>query len=178
MRLSLVAALVLMLGCAEEEPKPGGNNQGGPVGPADTGIEDDTGEPASDPDPEDLDGDGVFTPDDCDDNDATINPSAEEVCDAVDNDCDGEIDEGVSGVWYTDADGDGYGDGTLPVQACEQPSGTVDNVFDCDDSNPDSYPDAVEICDGRDNNCDGMIDNSAVDPSMWYPDADGDGRLG
>jgi hypothetical protein len=58
-----------------------------------------------------------------------------------------------------DADGDGF--------ACE---------LDCDDDDDSIHPDADEICDGRDNDCDGSVDeHDAVDASLWYADFDGDG---
>ena len=54
-----------------------------------------------------------------------------------------------------DADGDGYGN---PVSvACEH------QELDCDDSNPDTYPGAVEICDGLDNDCNGSPDTNERD---------------
>jgi hypothetical protein len=119
----------------------------------------------------DGDGDG-FTLTDCDDNDAAINPSATEVCDGVDNNCDGQIDES-GGEWYADADGDGYGDSTTLSELCEQPEGYVDVGDDCDDTNAESNPEASEICDGLDNNCDGAVDEDLA--TTWYQDDDGDG---
>ena len=59
----------------------------------------------------DADGDGYLGEEDCDDSDALINIGAVEVCDGRDNDCNGEIDEGVLNLYYIDDDGDGYGDG-------------------------------------------------------------------
>ena len=121
----------------------------------------------------DADGDGHAGADDCDDSDPEVNAGAEEVCDGVDNDCDGEIDEDVASTWYADADGDGYGDASAPTEACEQPDGTVDNADDCDDATADASPDGVEVCDGIDNNCDGETDEELL--GTWYTDADGDG---
>ena len=131
---------------------------------------DDTGEPP----PVDEDGDGVTVEDgDCDDSDAAVFPGAEEQCDGVDNDCDGEIDEEVQATWYADIDGDGYGDSVEATQACEQPEGYVGTGDDCDVLDPDTHPDAAERCDEVDNDCDGEVDEEVQ--STWYADADGDG---
>ncbi len=110
---------------------------------------------------------------DCDDTDATVHPGAAELCDGVDNDCDGSTDEGLSSTWYVDADGDGYGDATSTVEACAQPTGTVADDTDCDDSDSSIHPGATELCDGVDNDCDGGTDEGLS--STWYVDADGDG---
>ncbi len=124
--------------------------------------------------------DFVASDDDCDDADAGINPDADEVCDGVDNDCDGVTDPDTSSdatTWYDDDDGDGFGDGTAQTQACEAPSGTVDNGADCDDADGAVKPGAVEACDGVDNDCNGTIDDEgASGETTWYADADGDGE--
>lgn len=90
---------------------------------------------------------------DCDDGAATINPSAAEVCDGVDNNCDGTVDEGFSQTWYQDADGDGYGDAAISMEGCLDVGGYVANNTDCDDSDVTVYPDAEELEDGIDNDC-------------------------
>lgn len=74
--------------------------------------------------------------DDCDDNDRSVHPRSTEVCDGKDNDCDGDVDEGVSHLFYRDTDNDGYGDPNerLGIKACYKPSGYTDNNRDCDDS--------------------------------------------
>jgi large repetitive protein len=121
----------------------------------------------------DADGDGYIGADDCDDNDATIYPSATEVCDGIDNNCDGEIDEDVTDTFYEDADDDGYGNLESVQQACESPDGYVPNGNDCDDQDDNTYPSAPEQCDDLDNDCDEEIDEDIVE--RWYYDSDGDG---
>lgn len=64
-------------------------------------------------------------------------------------------------VWYEDADGDGYGNPFSPELACEAPPGHVDDVSDCDDTDEERYPGADEVCDGIDNDCDGLVDEYA-----------------
>jgi hypothetical protein len=117
----------------------------------------------------------VLSSDDCDDLDAASYPGASEICDLADNDCDGDVDEGVGSTFYEDADGDGSGNGSVSVTGCEAPSGYVANSQDCDDFNVSTHPGAYEICDGFDNDCDGAIDEDAINASTWYLDADGDG---
>ena len=74
----------------------------------------------------DADGDGFSTDQgDCDDGDAAVNPSAAEICDGIDQDCDGTTDEGLESIWQQDADGDGWGDSAVAVSACVQPEGFV-----------------------------------------------------
>ena len=106
----------------------------------------------------DNDGDGFLPPVDCDDNDDTINPGAPELCDGIDNNCDGEIDEGVGSMYYRDSDGDNYGNPTNVTQACDPPSGYVLDNTDCNDNDSSIHPGASELCDGIDNDCDGSVD--------------------
>ena len=79
---------------------------------------------------------------DCDDSNIAINPAAVEVCDGIDNDCDGSVDEGVLTTWYADADSDGLGDATDSQQACSSPAGYVADSSDlCDDLAASNYAD-------------------------------------
>ncbi|MEC7987435.1 MAG: MopE-related protein [Myxococcota bacterium] len=121
----------------------------------------------------DNDNDGFTLAEDCDDNDASISPSAEEICDGLDNNCDGNVDEDVTSTFYADSDNDGYGSEDLTIEACEAPDGFVNNGSDCNDTDADSYPSADELCDGLDNDCDEEIDE---DLDMdFFIDADDDG---
>ena len=113
---------------------------------------------------------------DCDDSDPSISPLANEICDELDNNCDGTIDENVTTIFYADLDIDGFGDPNNPMEACSVPSNYIDNSDDCDDTNTQINPEAWEQCDTFDNNCDGTIDeDGAIGSTVWYEDADGDG---
>ena len=129
----------------------------------------------------------VDNKDDCDDTNAAIHPEALEICDGIDNDCDAAIDHQDSGInpdllttYYADADGDNYGNPSANMDFCEIQAGYVSNAQDCNDSNASIHPDADEVCDGTDNNCNSMVDEA--DPTLiatellpWFLDADGDG---
>ncbi|MCB9745800.1 MAG: hypothetical protein H6740_24710 [Alphaproteobacteria bacterium] len=135
----------------------------------------------------DNDGDGFPACEECNDADPAVNPDAAEVCDGLDNDCDGDVDDADSSLdtstattWYGDYDNDGYGDDSLTQLACEQPGSTSDQGGDCDDSDAAIHPAAQEICDGVDNDCDTLVDDDddSVDTSTgatFYADADADG---
>ncbi len=131
----------------------------------------------------DADTDGYTVCDgDCDDGDAAIHPGATEICDGVDNDCDGSTDVNASGAdaWYQDADLDGYGDAFHSQVSCTQPSGYVADSTDCDDTRASVNPGAVEVCDvhDRDEDCNGYADDEDVGATGlvdWYYDDDLDG---
>lgn len=138
----------------------------------------------------DDDGDGYTEKGgDCNDNDAAIHLLAAEICDEIDNDCDGQLDADDSNfadstaliTSYQDMDGDGYGNASVSIRACNVPSGYVLNSDDCDDAQSASYNSAVEVCDGIDNDCDGAVDSDdsslsdVENTSTYYVDVDGDG---
>jgi hypothetical protein len=202
------------------------------------GDDDSAAEPALD---KDLD--GFSTVLDCDDSDPDINPGATEICDLLDNDCNGQVDDGLLvAEMYRDEDGDGYGagdavlscglEGFVPLdgdcndqaaeihpgaqdvpgdwidQDCDDETGDDDDatpaddddvadddvadddddtsptddddvvlaedadqdgystVLDCDDNDPDINPGAAEICDGLDQDCDGIIPDAELDNDL------------
>lgn len=109
--------------------------------------------------------DGAYSllPTDCDDTRAAINPAQAEICDGLDNDCNGRADFVISPGNLEDDDRDGVAD-----SACT-PAGR-----DCDDRDPSSSSGVAESCDGRDNDCDSRIDEE-VASYAYYRDQDGDG---
>ncbi len=121
----------------------------------------------------DADGDGSCDDEDCAPNDPTIFPGNTETCNGVDDNCDGQIDEGVTTASWPDADGDGYGNPNAEYDGCVVPDGYVDNPGDCDDGQPAIHPSATEVCNGIDDDCDGMTDEDLN--QTYYADNDGDG---
>jgi hypothetical protein len=99
---------------------------------------------------------------DCDDHAPGVHEGAMEWCDYADNDCDGLVDDGAAvSTWFYDADRDGWGDDLRAIEACEKP----DPMFvwrsgDCDDGALPVHPGAQELTNGRDDDCDGAIDES------------------
>jgi hypothetical protein len=81
------------------------------------------------------------------------------------------LDQPLGGTYYQDADGDGYGKTSTGITALEPPAGYVDKAGDPNDSDNTIYPGAPEICDGKDNDGDGSVDEG----NRYYRDADGDG---
>ena len=128
----------------------------------------------------DADGDGFGDPDaaivacepevgyvadasDCDDGNEDIHPDADEHCDDVDEDCNGIVDDNpVDGEpYYADVDGDGYGDPESVVW-CVAPEGYVDNADDCNDGDDAVHPEATDICNDVDDDCDAEFDEDAL----------------
>ena len=87
----------------------------------------------------DADGDGAPASEDCDDTNPDVHPGAPDACDDIDNDCDGTTDEDAP-IWYTDDDGDGFGDLTRGQVTCSQPAGAVTDATDCDDTRAHLHP--------------------------------------
>ncbi len=122
----------------------------------------------------------VDNTDDCDDDDPAVHPAASERCNGDDDDCNGLVDDAATdaGLWYADADGDGFGDPDASETSCDGSGETVANDGDCDDTLSDVNPAADEACNGIDDDCDTLVDDDdpdVVDPQVVYTDADGDG---
>ncbi len=136
---------------------------------------------------------------DCNDEDAGVNPAAQETCDdfadlncdgrsplddndndgvRICNDCDdADAEVGRAPQWYRDEDNDGFGDLSRPQVACERPQGFVADSTDCDDESIVVNPDADERCDEIDNDCDFLVDDDDDDVQnapTWFSDGDGD----
>ena len=102
---------------------------------------------------------------DCAPDDLSVFPTALELCNGVDDDCDDEMDEDAVDApsWYADVDGDGYGGERFVEVACDQPEGFFAEAEDCDDLDSDVSPEAVDVCgDGIDQDCDGE-DRTGID---------------
>lgn len=111
---------------------------------------------------------------DCNDANANINPAVSELCNGADDNCNGSTDEGVLVTFYRDFDNDGYGNLSIATQACTAPVGYVSNSTDCNDSNAAIRPGATELCNGIDDDCDGLTDNG-ITFQNYYTDLDNDG---
>ena len=146
----------------------------------------------------DVDGDGAYWFEDCDDNDSSFAPGVPEILDGMDNDCDEESDEDF--LWIDsdgdgitdysefhyfstdpgdgDTDGDGIPDGTelnemMSDPLVADPDADLDGWYhfqDCDDEDFERAPERPEELDGKDNDCDDVIDEDFYDL-----DTDGDG---
>ena len=96
---------------------------------------------------------------DCNDADNLIYPGAVEICDYLDNDCNGIIDDNLTYIHsFEDADEDNYGNIEVDSLSCEIPAGFVEDDSDCDDTNSFIYPGADEILNGIDDDCNELID--------------------
>lgn len=112
---------------------------------------------------------------DCDEKSASIHPGVTEVCDAVDNDCNGQVDDMPELLpYWPDNDVDQFGDlKATPEYACNgAPSGKVDNGLDCEDRDASIFPGAAEQCNNNDDDCNQEIDDGIQ--QLWYPDFDND----
>jgi hypothetical protein len=95
---------------------------------------------------------------DCDDTNAGVNPTAAEVCNAIDDNCDTQVDNGLTfSNYYADTDADGFGAGSA-TNACSQPTGFVTTSNDCNDTNAAVNPAATESCSTNyDDDCDALV---------------------
>ena len=150
-------------------------NAGDTAGSVSTDTAIDTGrEDTGEPDTADLDGDGYSVSEgDCNDLDSSRHPGRDEVCDGIDNNCDGDVDEDAMVTWYLDFDGDGHGSSSFTYDGCEPLEGYVASSDDCNDTSDLAYPGALETCDELDNNCNGVIDEGVT--TVFFVDSDGDG---
>ena len=174
LRLAFVGSAVALahLGCLQKvtELELEINQDTSVFEPDDTGSVDSSDPVDTAPVEQDQDGDGFVESEDCDDSNAQVNPDAEEVCDTIDNDCDDRIDDEDDSLdlssalsWYADADGDGYGDASLVVQACLAPEDWVADNTDCDDENADINPGEIEECNWIDDDCLNGVDDGLPD---------------
>jgi MYXO-CTERM domain-containing protein len=85
---------------------------------------------------------------------------------------------GCSGtIFYRDFDGDGFGSMLSGyTKDCTKPMYYATVIGDCNDNDERIFPTQKEACNGRDDNCDGKIDEGLGDMATVYPDADGDGH--
>lgn len=106
-----------------------------------------------------------------------LRPTSDSGAPSWESDETGETDDCSSpSVWYDDQDQDGYGDPASEGSGCDVPDGAASNALDCDDRDAAISPEAGEVCDAQDNDCDGSVDEAgAAGGSVWYWDGDGDG---
>jgi hypothetical protein len=155
----------------------------------DSGDDDDTGTDDDDA-TADADGDGFDASEDCDDSDGTVYPGAEELCDGLDNDCDGalggdELDDDADGVTECDGDCDDADLNNHPgnIELCDGADNDCDTVVpldeidddldgqaecegDCDDADAGNFDGNPEVCDGQDNDCDLALGGDEIDDDL------------
>lgn len=96
---------------------------------------------------------------DCNDTVDAINPLAKDICNDIDDNCNGEIDENsVFELWYADSDGDSFGNILIDSISCRAIEGYVLDFTDCNDADATIYPGATEILNGIDDDCDQIAD--------------------
>jgi len=125
----------------------------------------------------DNDLDGHYSYEDCDDANPLVFDGAPELCDGLDNNCNGLVDDNIPFyTFYADSDGDGFGNADSAVVSCisQVPGGYVANNQDCNDTHPAFNPGMPELCDGLDNNCNGLADDD-IPFYTYYVDGDADG---
>ena len=125
----------------------------------------------------DADGDGFSACEECDDGESAVNPDADELCNGLNDDCDGAVDvDAVDAVtWFADADADGYTASDDWTEACDPPEGyaAATDPADCDDGDASIFPGAEEVPDdGIDEDCDGA---DARSDDSGSPDVASDG---
>jgi predicted lactoylglutathione lyase len=112
---------------------------------------------------------------DCNDANAAINTAAAEICNSIDDNCNSQTDEGLTfTLYYTDADGDGFGSGASNALCSSPGSGYSTNALDCNNLNASINPSATELCNNADDNCNSQIDEGLFFQN-YYQDFDGDG---
>ncbi len=160
MLVRLALLLFLLTGCYAGESIFDDDDDAVVVDDDDTSTVDDDDSVAPDDDDgvDDADGDGWPAWEDCDDSDPAVHPAADEICNELDDDCDGQVDEGVTPHWYDDADGDGFGDPATATASCVGLPDQVAQGGDCDDSDPNVHPGSTQQVDGVDSDCDGRLD--------------------
>lgn len=130
--------------------------------------------PTQVPGPLDNDSDGYASDVDCNDANAAINPGKAELCDGIDQNCNTLVDEEATDAltWYADSDGDGYGNLSSVIEACEKPANASADGTDCDDAQATVNPAQSEVCgDTYDNNCDGTATPCGTAGTVYLTEA-------